>query len=329
MNKLLKVILSAVLGLIGVIILAVAYFNIALPRIDPPMDLTVESTDELVARGAYLSNHVTVCIDCHSERNWNLFSGPIISGTEGQGGEIFDESMGLPGRYTARNITPHGIGNWSDGEVYRAITGGVDRAGEPLFPIMPYPYYKHLDRRDVMAIIAYLRQLKPIASQIDPPRTNFPMNLIMRTIPGNAPDVRRPAKTDSVEYGKYITTIAGCAECHTPQNHGQPVEGFELAGGFEFPLPTGGTVRSANITPDPATGIGNWSADAFVARFEYYAQPTGMTIPVAAGQFNTVMPWTMYGGMDTDDLRAMYHYLRTITPVANQVIKFTPASATD
>jgi hypothetical protein len=40
------------------------------------------------------------------------------------------------------------------------------------------------------------------------------------------------------------------------------------------------------------------------------------------------MPWTMYAGMREQDLGAVYHYLRSLKPVQNAVIKFTPASVT-
>ncbi|HIE92716.1 MAG TPA: hypothetical protein EYQ83_07565 [Acidobacteria bacterium] len=53
------------------------------------------STPARRARGAYLVEHVTVCLDCHSQRDWDLYSAPIIAGTEGQGGETFDDRHGV------------------------------------------------------------------------------------------------------------------------------------------------------------------------------------------------------------------------------------------
>jgi hypothetical protein len=41
-------------------------------------------------------------------------------------------------------------------------------------------------------------------------------------------------------------------------------------------------------------------------------------------EFNTIMPWTMYSGMNDEDLGAIYEYLRTVSPVKNAVVKYTP-----
>ena len=45
------------------------------------------------------------------------------------------------------------------------------------------------------------------------------------------------------------------------------------------------------------------------------------------GDFNSIMPWTMYGKMTDEDLKAIYTYLKTITPINNTVIKYSPAKA--
>ncbi len=60
----------------------------------------------------------------------------------------------------------------------------------------------------------------------------------------------RPDTSDTVDYGKYFTTMDSCADCHTPIEKGERIKGMEFAGGMEFKLPGGGIVRSANITPD-------------------------------------------------------------------------------
>lgn len=96
---------------------------------------------------------------------------------------------------------------------------------------------------------------------------------------------------------------------------------MELAGGFEFPMPHGGTARSANITPDKETGIGKWTEEAFVQRFKLYSDSA--LIPVNKGEFNTVMPWTMFSTMKTEDIKAIYAYLKTVKPIKNKVVKFS------
>jgi hypothetical protein len=82
-------------------------------------------------------------------------------------------------------------------------------------------------------------------------------------------------------------------------------------------------LASSNITPDKETGIGAWTEEQFIQRFRMYAD----SVPVvAAGEFNSMMPWTMYGKMETEDLAAIYAYLRTVAPISNKVTKFTPAA---
>ncbi len=110
------------LGIAAVVVLAVSglltYVKAALPNVGPAPDLKVEITPERVARGSYLANTVLVCMDCHSGRDWTKFSGPIAEGTLGKGGEQFDQKFGFPGVYYSRNITPAGIKDWTDGELF-------------------------------------------------------------------------------------------------------------------------------------------------------------------------------------------------------------------
>jgi mono/diheme cytochrome c family protein len=317
-----------VLGILAIFIVIVGagitiYLKSAFPKVELPPEMKVDVNPERVARGKYLANHVMVCIDCHSTRDWSKFSGPVVPGTEGKGGELFDESMGFPGTFYSKNITPYGIGNWKDGEIFRAITAGVNKDGEPFFPVMPYPYYSKLDKEDFLSIIAYLRTLAPINYDVPESSPAFPMNLILRTIPENPQFTTRPDKSDIIAYGKYVTSSAACIECHTQADKGKLLEGLEFAGGREFQFPTGEVLRSANITPDDETGIGKWTKEQFIARFKQYDNPESHNITVKPGEFNTVMPWTMYAGMETEDLAAIYEYLRTVKPLSNRVEKFS------
>lgn len=92
-----------------------------------------------------------------------------------------------------------------------------------------------------------------------------------------------------------------------------------------FQFPDGSIVTSANITPDKETGIGSWTKEAFVQRFKTYADSTYVGEPVAVGEFNSVMPWMMYGQMNEEDLTAIYTYLKTVAPISNSVVKFKAA----
>lgn len=310
----------------GVIVVALAlgaagliFLNTAFPKAGAASDLRVQSTPETIARGKYLANNVTVCIDCHSTRNFDYYSGPIVPGTEGMGGMEFAEAIGT---LYPPNITPAALGSWSDGEILRAITAGVNKDGEPLFPFMPYPIYSELAEEDAKAIVAYLRTLAPIANEVPKSKLNFPLNLIVRTIPKPYAPKPQAARSDTIAYGKYLNTVAGCHFCHTPvDDQGQSLPGMDFAGGQEFRFPWGEAVRSANITPEIDTGIGAWDKDYFINRFKDYADSATAHIPIAKGEGNTVMPWTMYAGMTEEDLSAIFAYLRTVPPIRNEIDK--------
>ena len=315
------------LGLVIVVVLAIvggySYMMLAFPAVSDPADLTVEITEARLVRGKYLAEHVALCVDCHSQRDFTKFAGPIIPGTLGRGGERFGEEMGLPGNFIASNLTPANLKDWTDGELFRAITAGVGRDGRPLFPIMPYQNFGRMDKEDIYSIIAYIRLLAPIEARHPTSEATFPMSLIMRTIPANPPLGTRPDPSDKFAYGKYLVTAASCADCHTPMEKGEPLPGMDFAGSFEMNLP-GGTIRSANITPDKETGIGNWTEDMFVQRFKAYADSAYVDPVVPHGEFQTVMPWRMYAGMEEQDLRAIFAFLKSLNPVRNPVERFTP-----
>jgi len=312
-----------VLTILVVIIGFICYIKFVLPKVGDPENIKVASTPERIERGKYLAYSVFVCIDCHSKRDWNKLTGPIVENTYGQGGEEFNQKLGFPGKYYAKNITPFALQNWTDGEILRAISCGVNKSGKALFPVMPYRNYGKLDREDLYSIIAFIRTLKPINNVVPDSKSDFPMNFIINAIPKKAIYSKIPNPNNKIAYGNYLFTAASCSECHTKQKKGKPIAGMELAGGFEFPLITGGIVRSLNITPDKETGIGNWSEEAFVARFKVYTDSTYKTPSVNNGDFNTFMPWTMFSSMKTDDLKAIYAFLTTVKPVKNNVIKFS------
>jgi len=331
MKKTLKWIGRILLLAIGVIAVWLIYFVNTNPDVGPPSDIKIEPTKERLKRGEYLANHVAVCIDCHSTRNWSLYSGPITPNTLGKGGEFFGENFGFPGNFYSKNISPAGIKDWTDGEVLRAITCGVNKQGTALFPLMPYQNYGKSSQEDMYSILTYIRSLQPIENAIPERSINFPMNLIVRTIPKPAQFSPMPDPSDSVAYGQYLVRFASCADCHTQAEKGEKLPGMDFAGGFVFTLPWG-TVRSANITPDKETGIGSWTKAQFIGKFKTFnneaAKQIAMKPPYSEAYFNTIMPWTMFAGMTEEDLGAIYNYLRTVKPVVNKVQKYSQEGAT-
>lgn len=80
------------------------------------------------------------------------------------------------------------------------------------------------------------------------------------------------------------------------------------------------------ISSDAETGIGKWGEESFIQKFKAYADSTYQAPIIEKGEFNSVMPWTMYGQMEREDLAAIYTYLKTVSPISNSIVRFTPAS---
>jgi cytochrome c553 len=319
MKKRTKIILYIVASILIVIAGLFTYVIVGLPNVGAAPVIKIDANPARIERGKYLANHVTICIDCHSTRDWTKLTGPVILKTIGSGGERFDKASGLPGNIYSANITPYNLASWTDGEIFRAITTGVKKDGSAIFPIMPYNRYREMDREDIYSIIAYIRTLSPLQSTTPKRELDFPVNLIVNTIPVKAALQNLPAPATRA-YGAYITNAAACFNCHTDEKDGK-LAGEAFAGKREFKLP-GGSVFSSNITPDKETGIGNWDKETFVAKFKSYADSGHVFPAVADNSFQTVMPWSMYSGMADSDLQAIYDYLRTVAPAKNAVVKF-------
>jgi mono/diheme cytochrome c family protein len=110
-----------------------------------------------------------------------------------------------------------------------------------------------------------------------------------------------------IERGRYLTVLADCTACHT-----DPREGKSFAGGRPIQTPFG-TLLSPNITPDPQTGIGRWTAAQFDAAVRYGKMPDGRLIYPA-------MPYVYYNRMPPEDVQAIWAYLKTVEPVNHPVV---------
>lgn len=283
-------------------------------------------TDSLamkIKRGSYLARNVALCLDCHSERDFSHFSGPLVPGTEGKGGEVFDQKFDIPGVIYTRNITPdtvNGIGKWTDDEIARAITKGINKNGDTLFPMMPYPHYNMLSKDDVYSIIAYLRTLKPNSNKVPDRKLMIPVSMAYPPLRSSSLENNvKPDVSDMVKYGEYMVNAAACMDCHTPMEKGQFVMPMYLAGGRTFDLGIF-KVTTANITPDSTTGIGKWTEEMFLDKFKLYRDPAAYT--ANPGKLNSLMPWTLYAQMDDFDIKAIYRYLRTVPAVNHKVEKY-------
>ncbi|MEK6375546.1 MAG: cytochrome C [Acidobacteriota bacterium] len=328
MKTLLKVLGGIVLVVVVLLAGALIWLSLKKPASRPASAEKIEATTQRLARGKYLVENVSACLDCHSD-HLTTYAFPVKPGTEGQGGYVFDKNIGFPGVVAAQNITPDpetGLGKWTDGEVLRAIREGVDREGKALFPMMPYQHYRYMSDEDAKSIVAFIRTLKPLRNQVPEKHLDFPVNFIAKFIPKplDGP-VAAPDPANRLEYGHYLARIGGCYECHTPHiEKGGIDESRPFAGGWVMKGPWGRVV-TANLTPAPHTFMGQATKEQFIGRFRAFAGLTAEISPAAAPGRNTVMPWLGFAHMTDEDLGAIYDYLKTVKADSAVVNSFPDA----
>lgn len=150
-----------------------------------------------------------------------------------------------------------------------------------------------------------------------------------------------PSDQALIQRGKYLVTISGCNDCHSPKlfnDHGFELDPARLLSGHPSNLEFGdydpnllggkalfnehftavagpwGISYAGNLTPDP-TGIGNWSLENF-------------SRAIREGKFKGLeggrdllppMPWENFAAMTDEDVEAIFAYLNTLKPVRNVV----------
>ncbi len=314
-----KIVKKILLGLLAVIVLAVLVvagrFYVLLPNARAATEVKAPNTPEAIERGKYLANHVMVCTGCHSEVDETVPGEPIKPGRTASGRE-FPPIPGFPGKVRAPNLTPDketGLGNWTDGEILRAMREGVDKDGRVLFPMMPYTNMgKALSDADALSIIAYLRSLPPIKNAVPTMEVAFPVSMFIRAEPAPVVQPAGPPPTEPVARGEWLIKVCNCHDCHdTMDGQHKLIPGKELAGGGDFPIPGKGMLHVPNITSDKATGIGSYSDEDLMRIFREGKNKAGRSL--------YGMPWWYYGGMTDDDLKALIAALRKVKPVVNAV----------
>ena len=113
------------------------------------------------------------------------------------------------------------------------------------------------------------------------------------------------ANAQDVQRGEYLARAGDCISCHTAKG------GASYAGGYRLDTPFG-YLLAPNITSDPETGIGRWSAEDF-----YHAMHDGVN--KHGLDMYPAMPYTFYTRVTREDSDAIYAYLRTVKPVRNAV----------
>ena len=268
---------------------------------------TISRAETLLDRGAYLVEGLMACGTCHARPGEESaqVTGDLAGGIR----------FRIRGHVAyAANITPDretGTGAWSDKQIIHAIRTGRRPDGS-LVRGMPFELYRDISDRDAKAIVTYLRTLKPV--QNDVPKigrraatTKYKgHNRILPEIPRSNP----------VRYGAYLAGPLGrCIECHTPSQNGGPPDyaGMLGAGGVTFSGKWGQAI-SGNITPDPDTGLGEFT-DEQIKRMIIRGQRPNRT------RLGRPMAHTYYARLTDEDLSAIVTYLRSLTPIKNFIDK--------
>lgn len=325
MNKWLRRVLKGLGILIGVLVVLivglVGYVQLFADRpLDRPVrQMTAPKDAQTVARGEFLYNYSNLCWSCHG------LEGSYRSSEPQAGGRPFDLSNAGPGfgLFYATNLTPDpetGIGAWSDGELVRAIREGVNREGRLILPVMPYQFAHGMSDEDALALVAYIRSLAPVRHVVLPNEPTFAYRAlgalgILKPEPAITAPVVAPAKGVTVEYGEYLAwRTSGCAECHMPRNMNTGELDFTrpLAGALAPITEEGISASASNLTPDAATGIGQWTEEQFMTAMRTGQRPDGTVM-------FPFMPWPSFSRWTDDDLKAVWLYLRTLPKADHKV----------
>jgi mono/diheme cytochrome c family protein len=257
-------------------------------------------------RGKYLMSSIVACGNCHTPK-----FGPLKDVEFAGGFPIKTPAFDA----VTPNITPDpntGVGKWTDAQLATAIRDCKRPDGSLIGPPMACELYRNISDRDVRALVAYMKQVKPVANKVEKSKYHMPLPPAYGPPVTSVPEV---SPADKVAYGRYLAGPLGhCIECHTPMG-AQPgrrdYAGKLGAGGEPFEGPWG-VVLGANITPDRETGIGNWTDDQIKAAITKGVRPDGTAL-------KGPMAFPFYANIAAADLDALVAYLRTLKPVSNRV----------
>ncbi|MGN6617853.1 MAG: c-type cytochrome [Ilyomonas sp.] len=274
----------------------------------PYPDIHASNDSAVIARGKALVYGPAHCVVCHNKGNVDslLLAGADIPLSGGY-------KFALPvGDIYSKNITPDsatGIGKYTDGEIARALRYGVHPDGTAVFDFMPF---HNISDEDLTAIISYIRSQKPVHHEVPAHKPNLIGKMVIAFLVkpvGPSEEIPKSViKDTTAAYGRYLAiNIAGCQECHTKRDLSGTYTGELLAGGGPMKEGDYPALTPPNLTTDPSSRIANWSEQDFINRFR-----EGKKIPYSP------MPWNNYKQMSDDELKAIYHFLKSLEPAKNE-----------
>ncbi|HEY3624571.1 MAG TPA: cytochrome c [Roseiarcus sp.] len=130
-----------------------------------------------------------------------------------------------------------------------------------------------------------------------------------------------PASADDAQVarGRYLVTISGCSDCHTPGALLGAPDMKRYLGGSDvgFSIPGQGVFVGQNLTPDKETGVGAWTDAQIIAAIRTGKTPDGRTL-------SPVMPYPALAHLTDEDAQAIVAFLKSLPSVSNKVKNFGP-----
>jgi mono/diheme cytochrome c family protein len=289
------------IGALVLIMLMASGFAVVWHPAIPPVTPVPEAsfTTEQIERGAVLAS-VGDCAVCHTVNGGGSFAG----------------GRGVPtpfGTVYATNITPDletGIGSWSEAAFQRAMRDGIDRSGQHLYPVLPYPHFTAASDQDIAAIYAFLMSRAPVRQTAPPNDLPFPLDqrlllagwnlLYLKPGPWH-PD---PARDATWNRGAYLTEAIGhCGACHTPHNALGAERGSQKL--------AGGVAENWYAPPlqDASPAARSWTEEALVA---YLRTGLDKFHGAAAGPMTAVTE--QLAAVPEADVRAIAVYVASLMP---------------
>lgn len=266
-------------------------------------------------RGAYVFRAAN-CLSCHTAPGGK----PLAGG----------RALKTPfGTFYSSNITPDrttGIGAWSAEDFVRALRDGVSPAGDHYFPVFPYPSFTRMTEADMRDLWDYLQTVPPVAQAERPHEVDAPYGWRWPLFAWKwlnferGPLVADPQRSPEWNRGRYLVQALGhCGECHTPRDRlGGLRSAMAMAG-----TPVGAEGKPApNITPDQATGIGEWSKGDITFFLETGFKPDGDVVGGLMGE--VIENSTKH--LTKDDRAAIADYLLSQPPVRNKIERPKPGT---
>ena len=174
---------------------------------------------------------------------------------------------------------------------------------------------------------------------------SFDTRAVAEAAPTPTPEQQR---AERIARGKYLVTIGGCNDCHTPWKmtergpepdmtrmlsghpsdvkvNAPPIEQIAQGGWVWTAFATNtafhgpwGTTYAINLTPEPISGMGIWTEEMFINALRK-GKHFGESRPIMPP-----MPWTVYRNLTDEDLKSVYAFLRTIPAIHNRIPEYEP-----